>query len=256
MTLANEILDWVTSEIDEGATLIDSEIFPSIYIIQHQFSLLVISLTRWKLSNLPDDFLENFINSRRHERWIIIWEDIWIRKGKIVRDRLRSFAGISERIHGRQCSVEMVSVSECEGFLNENHLMGYTKARYRLALKQKREMMAIATFGRAVPVMRNGKTVQSHELIRFCHRKGLHVSGGLSKLLSHFRQLENPEDIFTSVDREWSSGEGYSRIGFNVIGESRPLCFYLDEKLNRHRKNNGKLRICNAGNIRMALTYK
>ncbi|MEJ2005579.1 MAG: hypothetical protein P8X57_11575, partial [Cyclobacteriaceae bacterium] len=136
-----------------------------------------------------------------------------------------------------------------------NHLMGNTTAKYRLMLTQGDQIMAAATFGRSVPAMRNGNEVKSHELIRFCHRKGYHVSGGLTKLIAHFRIMAEPQDIFTSVDREWSTGRGYAHIGFKTISHTAPLCFHIDNEYNRHRHIENGIRICNAGNVRMALTF-
>jgi len=218
-------------------------------------AILVIPLRQWDKEEPGDDYLQNFLDERKDERWIILWEDIWRKRRTIAQSRLLSFTGISERIHGRKCTAAPISHRLGQKFLNENHLMGYTKARYNYALYDKSEPVAIATFGRSVPVKRGDRDVDSHELIRFCHKAGYHVSGGLTKLLSCFRKDINPEDIFTSVDREWSSGSGYAKTGFREIGRTSPICFYIDKKLERHRNEIEVIRICNAGNIRMALTY-
>ena len=232
-----------------------TDVFPTIHPDRFSFSLLVIPIKTWESVQPPDDYLKIFLRDKNTERWVIIWEDIWIHKNEIVKDRLRSYAGISRRIHARKCIAQVINPSSAKEFLDNNHLLGYTQARYRYALLERGEIMGIATFGRAVPAQRCGKEVQSHELIRFCHRVGHHVSGGLTKLLAHFRKDVHPEDIFTSVDREWSAGQGYAKIGFSIIEQTPPMCFYLDDDLLRHRNKNGNVRICNAGNIRMALTY-
>ena len=208
------------------------------------------------MMNPPDNYLKVFLDKHKGERWVIIWEDLWYHRKEIIKSRLISFCGLSKRIHGRECTVVSLSNSKAAAFLDSNHLMGHTSSKYYYGLRHNGKLAAVATFGRSVPASRESGEVLSHELIRFCHRKNYHVSGGLSKLLKYFQAHEHPEDIFTSVDREWSDGSGYEHIGFKKIGETSPYCFYVDNDLIRHHAADKGVRICNAGNIRMALTLQ
>ncbi|MCA6078868.1 hypothetical protein [Fulvivirga sedimenti] len=228
--------------------------FPVLNLTGSGLRILLIALDSWDRLQPDEDYLAKFLDAHSSERWVILWEDIWHHREAIAESRILSFEGNTLRIHGRKCSVKSISDDRCNEFLDQNHLMGSTSAKYRYGLFYQGELVSVATFGRSVPVSREDTEVQSHELIRFCHKMGYHVSGGLSKLIEHFKRMQKPEDIFTSVDREWSEGSGYARIGFREISRTKPLCFYVDGNYVRHKKVTEGIRICNAGNIRMALT--
>ncbi len=255
-------MDFVTKVYDRFNKLLQNRCdlrydfdFPVLKLTEHDLNIMLIDIDRWKDLQPGDLYLRNFLDLHERERWVILWEDIWMHREAIAESRILAFQGNAHRIHGRKCTAEPLTEEHCAQFLNDNHLMGSTPSKFRFGLFYRNELVSVATFGRSVPATRNNEEVESHELIRFCHKMGYHVSGGLSKLIEHFKRQHNPEDIFTSVDREWSEGSGYAYIGFREISRTKPFCFYIDSDLIRHREdNNGGVRICNAGNIRMALT--
>src|SRR3546814_8389597 len=71
---------------------------------------------------------------------------------------------------------------------------------------------------------------RSYELLRFCHKQGVHVVGGFSKLLDAFKREFEPGDIMTYADKDWSDGASYRKLGFTVIGETEPQLFWVDSR--------------------------
>ena len=71
---------------------------------------------------------------------------------------------------------------------------------------------------------------QSFELIRFCCKSGITVTGGLSKLMSHFCIEKNAGDIMTYVDKQFSNGDSFMKAGFKIHSETPPLNFLVNKK--------------------------
>ncbi|MEJ2006170.1 MAG: hypothetical protein P8X57_14670, partial [Cyclobacteriaceae bacterium] len=159
-----EIIDWVSAAVDDRLHVDMGLEFPSLTLKDTGVSLLIIPLDKWVEQSPPDEFIRTFLDSRKNAKWVVIWEDMWARRKDIIKNRLLAYAGKSKRIHGRKCRIEKMSAKEALTFFDENHLMGNTKAKYRLMLTQGDQIMAAATFGRSVPAMRNGNEVKSHEL--------------------------------------------------------------------------------------------
>lgn len=71
---------------------------------------------------------------------------------------------------------------------------------------------------------------QSFELIRFCCKSGITVTGGLSKLMSNFYIEKNAGDIMTYVDKQFSNGDSFIKAGFKIHSETPPLNFLINKK--------------------------
>lgn len=69
---------------------------------------------------------------------------------------------------------------------------------------------------------------RSFELLRTCQKNGLVVVGGLSKLIRQFEEQFHPDDLMTYVDKDWSDGESYLKLGFEQVGELPPQQFWVD----------------------------
>lgn len=164
-------------------------------------------------------------------RLVHVFEDEWRFKRQIVEDRIRSILGVGQkRIFARKCSVVEVSAKDCNAFLDANHIQGADGAPVRLGLLHEGEMVAVMTFGKP----RFSKRYD-WELIRFASRLGLHVVGGASKLLKHFRSLHSGS-IVSYADRRYSDGGLYEKLGFSLKNISQPNYWYVKnfEKLSRY----------------------
>jgi len=159
---------------------------------------------------------------------IPIWEDQWLIKRDIVKSRILSLVGKTKSIYGRETQIVKLNKTEANEFLCKNHLIGASSARYKLGLLYKNKLVAVTTFSKSTPIMRDGTPYQSFEMIRYCSENGFTVVGGLSKLINHFIETASPDDIMTYIDLEWSKGRSFEQQGFKNMGFTPPQQFWIN----------------------------
>lgn len=205
--------------------------------------------------NQPLFFQElcNFF-AKKKIKIIHLWEDVWLSKQNIVKSRILSLLGKSETIPARLTQVRRIDKPTLDNFLTVNHLQGTVgaKLKYGLFLPEryfrvidtnttnqsimqmlnhsKELLVAVASFSNAKKIVREGKEFRSYELIRFANLKGFTIVGGLNKLLKNFIHEQNPDDIMTYADSDWSDGSNYEKIGFERIEQTPPLAFSIDNQ--------------------------
>lgn len=194
---------------------------------------------------------------------IRIWEDQWATKKEIVKSRLTSFFGASKRVFARKTKIVKLNKIELLDFLNKNHLNEPANAKHKYGLLLGEELVAASAFSASCPVHRDGVVYRSHQLIRFCNKNGITVVGGLSKLISHFIKMHNPEDIMSYADLDWSNGKSYTRLGFRKIDILGPQTFYSNPttmqryyKMNIPDDKTGLIKFANQGSLKYLLDLK
>ncbi|MBC7418441.1 MAG: hypothetical protein H7325_09825 [Pedobacter sp.] len=258
-----KVEDWKTqvktSLVAEGIYLTEIE--------DSEFCLLAIETAKIiiHLIDIPNKFsLQEVIDLAnreqfRSQKFVQLWEDVWERKKELVVDRLRSFCGLSRRVHGRKTKFERISKPLAETFLNENHLQGYASSRFKYGLVLAGELLAVITFS-ATRNMDYGEEYRSIELIRFAIKRGFSVSGGLSKLLIGHHRLHPTTDIMTYIDLDWGTGLAFKQLGFKQVDVVAPLFFKLGSDFERHKTTqplgdvNGL--VFNSGSAKMILNFE
>jgi hypothetical protein len=192
--------------------------------------------------------------TQKNIKTIHIWEDVWQNKQDIVQSRLLSLLGKSSTLPARLTQVRRIDKPALDKFLIVNHLQGTVgaKLKYGLFLPKRyfrvishnifshsivqslihseEILVAVASFSNAKKIMREGQEFRSYELIRFANIKGFTVVGGLNKLLKNFIDEQNPDDIMTYADSDWSDGKNYEKLGFERVEQTNPLTFELDSQ--------------------------
>jgi very-short-patch-repair endonuclease len=136
------------------------------------------------------------------------------------------------KIHARKCEIrELDNVTK---FLNEHHLQGSCASSYKFGLFYDDNLVSVMTFSNT-----RNNDIGIIELSRFCNNSGYLVSGGASKLLSHFiKKYGHPyKSIISFSDNNYSNGKVYKSIGFKVIHNLKPDYQYII-KGKRHHKTN------------------
>jgi hypothetical protein len=251
--LASEISDFI-SQNSEIVIAKNPDNFPNSpfdYLFFPEKSLVLHCVTL-NIAVQESTFFQNLSNifSQKNLKLIHIWEDVWQNKQEIIKSRLRSLLGKSETIPARLTQIRRVDKPTLDKFLITNHLQGTVgaKLKYGLFLPQRyfrvltnntrnhslihseELLVAVASFSNAKKIMRDGQVFRSYELIRFANLKGFTVVGGLNKLLKNFINEQNPDDIMTYADSDWSDGSNYEKIGFERIKQTLPLAFELDNQ--------------------------
>lgn len=196
---------------------------------------------------------------------IQLWEDVWNLRSVQVINRLISLLGLNlQRVHGRQTTVISISQVEADHFMEQYHLQGGVKSRYRLALMAKGDIVAVATFSARRRMSLIAETYYSIELIRFASVSGLIVQGGLSKLIKHLINLLKPDDVMTYADLDWSAGAAYEKLGFTLV-DTQPaskiwVCRSTGKRYFQHRlpsdfdsNPTGYTPVFNTGNLKYIL---
>ncbi len=166
-------------------------------------------------------------------------------------------------VFARECTVKRIEQKIAADFLEEYHLMGHAKAAFCFGLFDTGELVAVATYSKGRKMNRLSANERSFELIRFCCKEGITVSGGLSKLLSFFIKEKNPGDIMTYVDKQLSDGRSYYACGFKKHSETEGHAFLIDKTTMKRSYykgesfDNSKFYLAyNSGNIKLINTLE
>jgi hypothetical protein len=210
MKMNENLASWATS------------IFPEIEISENELSFG----DKLKIHFLPISQNASFQNVLGSNE-IVLWEDIWHHRQEQVKARIGSLIGTNKTISARETLVRRIDKPEMDVFLDLNHLMDVVSAKHKYGLIYKGVTVAIASFSAAKTFYRNEEPFRSVELVRFASIQGVNVVGGLGKILEHFVQEHQPDDIMTYTDREWSTGEVYEKLGFEKVEQTPPLIFWV-----------------------------
>lgn len=209
------------------------------------------------------------INITVNNKTFSFWINDWFNKKEIILSIISSKIGKNKRVFARNCEIKKVNKQEAEIFLNQNHLLGFKSAYFKYALYNQQEIIAIATFSKGRKMNRLEANKRSFELISFCCKKNVSVTGGLSKLIKAFVTHLQPGDIMTYIDKDWSDGSAYLNLGFKIHSETEPQSYVFDktnfekyqlEKLPENifialQSNNNNLEIVkNSGNLKLVYT--
>lgn len=190
-----------------------------------EFSITIVPLP---LGRKIDEFDAMNNGSEKGER-VVIHEDLWVQKGALIRNRLLARLGKGEVLFARKCSVREIETMAARDFLEENHILGYSRAKYKYGLFNGDKMVAVATFSASRPMMRDHGLVESFEWVRYASSGSLRIIGGMGKLLSFFARCVKPQEVMSYADAEWSEGGAYLSLGFEIAGKTTPVGFYVDK---------------------------
>lgn len=159
---------------------------------------------------------------KKNVQLIHIFEDDWIYKIEIVKNRLKSLIGLGRKLYARKCIVKEIDNETIEKFLENNHIQGYVKSSINIGLFYNEELVSIMTFGKT-----RFEKKYEWELLRFCNSGDLNVVGAAGKLLKYFENKYNPKSLISYADRSWSKGNLYDKIGFELLCKTTPNYFYI-----------------------------
>ena len=136
-------------------------------------------------------------------------------------------------VFARNCRVQRIEKPVAAVFLEKNHRLGDTGARYRYGLFVERTtslsettvepgtLVAVATFSGARKWVKSGREIRSYEWVRYASAPGLRVVGGMGKCLQAFIDEVHPDDVMSYADACWSDGDAYRALGFKCEGMIR-----------------------------------
>lgn len=211
---------------------------------------------------------EHRVQVHTESRCLHIDEDQWVTRPDLLLNRIAALAGLAKRIHARDTVVARIDKQVAMEFQKAHHLQVALPGKYRYGLFHQGDLVTIAVFSGGRKMNDRPENYRSFELLRFCHKQGVQVVGGFSKLLDAFRQEFHPGDIMTYADRDWSNGESYRKTGFEVVDETEPQCFWIHHRTKQRydehtlpnevkdmpphlRKQQGFLPVRNSGSLKL-----
>jgi hypothetical protein len=172
-------------------------------------------------------------------RSVFIYEDQWLYKSDIVKNRILVLLGKGKTIFGRKTTVQKIDAVKARQFFDQYHLQGFVAARSYLGLLYQHNIVAVASFSGGRNMRQKATHYRSYELLRFASIDSTVVVGGLSKLLKHFVAKRQPNDIMTYTDSAWGLGASFETIGFCFVENTKAIENYLDSKtMQRYHKIN------------------
>ncbi len=230
----NEVRHFIEKELhieSKKIKLQKSEI--DIYLPEHNLGIEYNGLwwhsSKFRKSNYHLNKTE--LSEKNNIKLLQIFEDEWTNKKDIVKSIIKSKLKIyDKKIYSRYCEVKEVEMLQASAFLAENDLFGSSNTLINYGLYFKNELVSILS------IQKNN--FNSYEITGHCDKLNVYVSGSLDKLIKHFIYIHKPKSLIKNVDRRYSQGESYRKIGFKNIKNTRPNFLYFSyKKKNMNRKS-------------------
>lgn len=183
---------------------------------------------------------------------LTIFSDEWENKKDIIKRMIEhKIKQTNNKVYARNTSVQAVSSTETNNFLNKYHIQGATGASIRYGLFDKNnQLVAVMTFSKLRQgVNRHRKNSDNTaELVRYASSKS--VVGGASKLLAHFIKHHTEfTEILSYSNNEYGPGELYKALGFIQEKQDSLGYFYYSPKYKKryHRYSFNKTKLVSLG---------
>jgi hypothetical protein len=178
---------------------------------------------------------------------IHIYEDEWIKRRDIVLSVIANKIGLSERVHARKCTLVNLSAADAARFMEDNHMQGKVGASHRLGLMLGGVLVGCMLFGKTRAATGRTAADGEYEMLRFCTKRGLRVTGGASRLFAEFRRQASPSRVISYASYDRSNGGMYLKLGFTLVRRTPPNYWYVIGQDRLHRYGFRKDRLVAAG---------
>jgi hypothetical protein len=180
--------------------------------------------TYWHSEEKKDKYYhqhKTIVCAQKGIQLIHIFEYEWcnIEKQERIKKYIKSILNTEKtQIYARETTVKLIeNIEEKKDFLNTYHLQGDTTSSINIGCYYKDELIGVLTLGK--PRFNNN---YEYEIIRYCWKPDIVVTGGLEKMFSYFLKYYNPTSIITYSDISKFTGNCYIKIGFKPV-QSKPI---------------------------------
>lgn len=154
-------------------------------------------------------------------RLVQIFEDEWLNKQDIVKARLLSFIGKSEKRDARKLQLKNVQWGEAKTFLNATHIQGAGPVGTAYGLYEGETLVAVATFGKSRSgAMTGAREDGVFEVLRYASIGN--VRGGFTRLFAQFKKDCSPIQVISYCDLRYGTGGLYEKAGFALDSLTPP----------------------------------
>lgn len=174
---------------------------------------------------------KNRVGNLHREKWdmankagvrlVQIFEDEWLNKREIVKNRLLAFIGKSPKLDARKLKVSLVQWKNAKEFLLSTHIQGAGPIGTAYGLYDGEILVAVATFGKSRSgAMTGSKKDGEYEVLRYASTGS--VRGGFTRLFAAFKTDCYPEIVISYCDLRYGTGKLYETSGFELSGITEP----------------------------------
>ena len=176
-----------------------------------------------------------------------IWEDDFDKNLDIIKSQISNWLSLTQtKIYARKTEVRRITnVEEYRNFLNKNHIQGYVASKLAYGLYYQDQLVSLMCFDKKEG--RLNMEESGWNLNRFCNLINTNVIGGASKLLNHFIKINKPSRIISYADKDWSNGNLYFKLGFDLVSESKPDYKYIVDGIRKSKQNFTKTKLGKMG---------
>lgn len=278
----NEIVDFIKSVYDGDVIVNDkkqlSGLELDIFIPAKKFAIEYNGLY-WHSFNKNETIEEKNRHLNKRNKCVdaginvfFIWEHAWRDKKDILKSMIKSKLGLNKKIYARNCKIQYIDDCSYKNFMDSNHLQGSVGSLVKIGLLFNDDLVCSISFKK--------HNKYQWEVSRFATLLGHNVVGGMGKLLNRFCIDYDPTTIMTYASMDYSNGDVYQKVGFDIIGLSKPGYFYYKngivysrQKFQKHKLitkldsfnkdlsesanmfNNGYRRLWNCGNIKLVKKF-
>ena len=172
-------------------------------------------------------------------RLLIIYETEYRDKEVIITSKIRNILHRQNlpSIMARKCTIREIDGKSKSKFLNDHHIQGNSPSNIDLGAFYENKLVAVMTFikPRVLMGFKNKNYDNIYELARYASDNNFRISGMGSKLLKHFKNNYNWEEIFSYADLRWSSGDLYYKLGFELVQTASANYHYIIDGKIMHR---------------------
>lgn len=148
-------------------------------------------------------------------------------KRPIAESMIRNKLGLNSKVFARNCDISSVNKRDCIEFFNANHYHGWAYYDLAYGLYHNNTLKSVLSLR-----VKDGIA----EIARFATLSGYNVVGGFSKLMKHFIRNNDITEVFTYVDRSFTTSEScYSKFGMVLETTTKPGYRYLKNNKLLHR---------------------
>ena len=191
--------------------------------------------TYWHSSLYKDEMYhqEKSIEALKNKiRLIHIFEHEW--EDEITRNKLLNIIKnmvapeLVNKVYARNTEVHELTIEETREFLNKYHLQNYSASSINLGLKDKDgQLLSVMTFGKP-----RFNQDYEYEIIRYCNKDNVSITGGAEKLFEYFKDKYNPNSVITYCDIGKFTGQVYVRLGFKPAEITQPNYVWVEGNTN------------------------
>jgi len=184
----------------------------------------------------------------RYDNSIFIFEDEWVNKQNIVKNKIKIILNIfkAPKIYARNCTIKEITPQIKNLFLNKNHIQGTANSKISLGAFYNDKLVAVMCFTDNRNMTKDIIKFD-YDLNRFATDNNYHIIGIGGKLFKHFLKLIEKNSIIVSYgDRRHvlsSQNNIYKNLNFKLNQITKHDFMYKDNKsINRIHKITMQLR--------------